>query len=95
MAPEILVASATEFGEFEVTAAAFAALPAAGGSMVAAAPKPDGSEVMEALAVAPADGGPKAPETATTETPAEMPAKAETPAEMPAATASAGVMTRF
>lgn len=86
MAPETIVALATEFGEFEVTAAAFAAIPAAGGSMVAATPEPDGSEVMVALALAPAVRGSMAPETATTETPAEMPAVAASAANRLTAT---------
>ncbi|MCZ6607119.1 MAG: hypothetical protein O7A64_05580 [Alphaproteobacteria bacterium] len=87
--PETTVATASEFGEFEVTAAVFAATPALDQfgvpeTMVAAAPAPAESEVMEALAVAPASGAPMAPETETlTET------LTETPAEMPAATASA------
>lgn len=96
VAPEILVASATEFGEFELTAAAFTALPAVGEfqvaeAMVFAAPEPDvvpdevpdGSEIMKALAVAPAAGGSMTPETGTT----EAPTKAETPVTTTAAPA--------
>ena len=70
--------------EFEVTAAAFAALSAADESIQAAAPAPDGSEVMVALAVAPAVGGPMAPETATTETPAAPASSAKRPTAMAA-----------
>ena len=76
-------------GEFEATAAAFAAVPATDGSGLAAVPAPDGSEVPAAVfGVAPPAGGPRAPEIAKAEIPAEMPILTAVPAITPTAMAA-------
>jgi hypothetical protein len=73
-------------GEFEATAAAFAAQPAVDGAILPTASAPDGSEVPAAVfGVAPAAGGPMAPVLAPESAPES--AKAEVPAEMPPLTA--------
>ncbi len=99
--PETTVATASEFGEFEVTAAVFAATPALDQlglpeTMVAAAPAPAESEVTVAvLAAAPEPDGSEvmealavAPASGAPMAP-ETETLTETPVEMPAATASA------
>ena len=103
--PETTVATASEFGEFEVTAAVFAATPALDQfgvpeTMVAAAPAPAESEVTVAvLAAAPELDGSEVMEALAVapasgapmapETETLTETLTETPAEMPAATASA------
>ena len=84
--PTEMAAATAMPGEFEATAAAFAAIAAAGGSMVAATPEPDGSEAPAAvIAVAPPAGGLMAPETAMAEAPGEPEVTVEVLAAVPAA----------